>query len=41
MAAKADYLQTGVTLEELDGYGAAKDWGWLLRAICRPTAQVV
>jgi Cdc6-like AAA superfamily ATPase len=30
MAAKADYLQTGVTLEELDGYGAAKDWGLAL-----------
>ncbi|MCJ2142765.1 AAA family ATPase, partial [Methylobacterium sp. E-066] len=30
MAAKADYLQTGPALEELDGYGAAKDWGLAL-----------
>ena len=30
MAAKADYLQPGPSLEELDGYGAAKDWGLAL-----------
>jgi ATP-dependent Zn protease len=29
-AAKADYLQTGPALEDLDGYGAAKDWGLAL-----------
>jgi len=32
MAAKANYLQTGPALEELDGYGAAKDWGLALAA---------
>jgi cell division protease FtsH len=32
MAAKADYLQTGPSLEDLDGYGAAKDWGLALAA---------
>ncbi|MFK5595855.1 AAA family ATPase [Methylobacterium sp. HMF5984] len=30
MAAKADYLQSGPSLEELDGYGVAKDWGLAL-----------
>jgi cell division protease FtsH len=29
-AVKADYLQTGPALEDLDGYGAAKDWGLAL-----------
>jgi cell division protease FtsH len=32
IAAKAHYLQTGPTLEELDGYGAAKDWGLAVAA---------
>ncbi|MCJ2142417.1 ATPase, partial [Methylobacterium sp. E-066] len=32
MAAKADSLQTGSELEDLDGYGAAKDWGLALAA---------
>ena len=30
MAAKTDYLQAGPSLEELDGYGEAKDWGLAL-----------
>ena len=30
MAAKADFIQAGPSLEELDGYGAAKDWGLAL-----------
>jgi len=30
MATKADYLQSGPSLEDLDGYGAAKDWGLAL-----------
>lgn len=30
MAAKTDYLQPGPSLEDLDGYGTAKDWGLAL-----------
>lgn len=32
LSAKADYLETGSSLEELHGYGPAKDWGLALAA---------